>query len=94
MWVGRWRSSGLSVARFASRHRLNESTFYRWCQGSGTTARRSRSVGLGFTEVKVGEADAEEAGVLEIALPGGRAIRLRGKVDGTQLRAVLDVLGA
>lgn len=104
-WVNKWRSSGLSGARFAARHGLNESTLYRWGQrlnGESAVARasvvrsepgRKSPSRVPFTEVRVGSA-GEPEGSIEVTLGGGRAVRVSGWVERAQLEMVLEALGA
>ena len=98
-WVAKWRASGLSGIKFAARHGLNESTLYRWAQVMASPMPASRAAasheaGAGFTQVRVRGAGTLETGVIEIALPGGRIVRVRGEVDAAQLRLVLEAAGA
>lgn len=96
-WVEKWRSSGLSGARFAARHGLNESTLYRWSQRikrrGSSEADVQRAPVPEFTEVRL-RGEGTRDGSIEITLGGNRVLKLSGKVDRDQLRVVLETLAS
>ena len=87
-WLSRWRASGLSCGRFASKYGLSPSSLYRWAQvaaGAGKTS-------SGFAEVRVVGAICGAS--LEVSHPSGCVVRVSGTVDEAQLTAVLRALGS
>jgi hypothetical protein len=89
--VQRWRrlielqaQSGLSVRAFASERGVNANTLAWWKSRLGAVASTAA-----FFPVQVIEPPRGEVGVIEIALPNGRLLRVMGDVDVAALRRVL-----
>jgi len=85
-WATRWRASGLSGRAFARKHGLQVESVYRW-------GREFPEVDA-FTEVVVAPGRGPSLAALEVVLANGRVVRVRGEVDGNQLRAVVEALEA
>jgi transposase len=86
--------SGMSVRSYCFRQGVKESAFYWW---RATLARRKAPrPKAAFVPVSVvaEEPRRAEDGRIEIALPGGRQIRVSGRVDKQMLVDVLSVLEA
>jgi transposase-like protein len=98
--IGEQSGSGLSIRGYCRRHRLRESAFYFWRKelarrGAGAKPKAT------FVPVRVtgeqpvtpdGPAEGTPPGHIEIALSGGRLVRLLGRVDRQALASVLAVL--
>lgn len=99
-WVRQWRASGLSCARFASRHGLLAATLYAWSHRVGreaaTLARAGEARrGAQFTQVRVVGAvslSSSGGGAIEVVVGEGRVVRVLGAVNESQLRTVLRVV--
>jgi hypothetical protein len=84
--------SGLSIRAYCAQRGLREQGFYWWRR---ELARRDADPPAAFVPVTVmAEASSTPAGRVEIVLPGGRRIRVRGPVDRRMLADVLAVLTA
>lgn len=83
-WVAKWRASGESGRKFAAQHGLKESSLYVWGREFGEKPE--------FTEVRIRSSGNEVEAVLEVVLGRGRVVRVRGPVDGAQLRAVVEAV--
>ena len=82
----------MSVRAYCLRHGVKESAFYWW---RATLARRAATrPQAAFVPVRVvaEEAARVEDGRIEIVLPGGRQVRISGRVDRQALAEVLAVL--
>lgn len=95
--VAKWRSSGMSGVEFARRHRLGYGSLYRWGRLLGDEAEAEvhdpgAAEPVTFAEVRIREAAPQPEASVEVVAPGGWVVRLRGKVDVEQLRAVLEVI--
>lgn len=75
--LGRFSSSGLTVARFCARERVSVASFYHWRKKLGPPAPRRRAVGdVGlFQAVTVVPTAAD----VSIQLPGGTQIEVRAE---------------
>ena len=73
--LDRFRSSGLSVREFCSREGVSASSLQRW-RSRGKSVRGPRFVEL--TPPAVAASVAPEAWAVELELPGGLRVRLRG----------------
>jgi len=86
-WVAQWQASGLKAEAFADQHGLAVSSLYAWRRSLQLEPKQTKA----FTEVRVrGEVSRSES-VIELVLPNGVNVRLRGDVDARQLRKVLEV---
>jgi hypothetical protein len=85
--------SGLSIQAYCAKHGVRTSAYYWW---RAELARRdAASPPATFVPVRViAEPSRAEDGYLEIVLPGGRQVRVQGRVDRQALADVLAVLGA
>ena len=88
--------SGLSIEAYCRQHDLRAYGFYWWRR---ELARRDAEPPLRlapFVPVTVASQPPVPAGAgrIEIVLPGGRRVRVRGSVDKGMLAAVLAVLAA
>ena len=87
--IGQWQASGQSVSAFCREHGLSEGGFYAW---------RKRFVGQEqgptFVPVRViPDTGVEpEAAAIEVALVGGRLVRIRPGFDPETLKRLLGVL--
>lgn len=72
-----WRRSGQTVAEFCRRRRIASPTFYVWRQRLGNVSPSSRP-SPAFLPVHVVPGSARP--VLELALRGGRMLRLHGDI--------------
>jgi hypothetical protein len=98
--LNRQANSGLSVRRFCAQENVSEASFYAWrrkLRERKADDRRSRKSGRTLeTANNGGDFIPLEllggASALEVIHPLGCRIRVRGEVDGTALRHVLDVL--
>lgn len=95
----RWRrivqgqaGSGLSIQAYCAKHGVQTPAYYWW---RAELARRDAAQPpVAFVPVRVvaEEPAPAEDGHLEILLPGGRQVRIRGRVDKQALADVLAVL--
>jgi transposase-like protein len=92
------QGSGQRVGEFCRKHKLAESTFYRWrrtlARREGEPSKRSsRMARASFVPVRVAEEAATgSAGRMEITLAGGHRVRVTPPVDRRALAEVLAVL--
>jgi hypothetical protein len=84
-------ASGRSVRAFCAARQLAEPSFYAWRRALAQrdTAPVDAPALPAFVPVRVSDT---AGGVIEIALAGGRCLRLRGPVDRVALAEVLAVL--
>ena len=88
-WMSEWRSSGLSVQAFCTRHRLNTASFYAWRR----TLQRRTAEQTAFLPVQVvADATPAPASALEVVLADGRTVRVAPGFDAATLRQLLAVL--
>lgn len=88
-WLRRQRESGLSVRVFCDRHGLSEPSFYGWRR---EIQRRDADAGA-FTPVRVvADETPTPACCFEVALVGGRTLRVAPGFDAATLRQLLAVL--
>ena len=89
-----------SVSVVARRHDVNANLVFTWRRqyregllrdGAGATAMIPVQVAAGKRPVPP-ETVSPRPGLIEIALPGGIKVRVRGAVDGETLRRILTVL--
>ncbi len=93
--LARWEASGLPVQTYCRRHRLSQARFYYWRkelaqrpEEQAEPAHRAMAAAA-FVPVRLAEATA---GRMEIVLPSGHRIRLRGPVDGMALAQIVATL--
>lgn len=88
-------ASGRPVKEFARMHGLSPATLYWWRSALGRRA-RSRPRAPRLAEVVLlsadGRAPREDAQAFELALPGGRCVRVPSGFDPESLRRLLGVL--
>jgi transposase len=86
---------GGQVAEIARRHGVSRSLLYAWRRASGRQGAEARQLRLVpavvVAETAPGRAP-RESGTIEIALPGGVHVTVRGRVDAKGLRSVLAAL--
>lgn len=87
----------MSGVEFARRHGLGSGSLYRWGRLLGDDAEAevpssSPVESVTFAEVRIRDAAPQPEAPVEVVAPGGWVVRLRGRVDVEQLRAVLEVL--
>ena len=98
--VAHWRAlvreqeaSGRSVKEFADARGLSAATLYWW---RSALARRARSKTARLREVRLLDSEAvverRDAPAFELALPGGRFLRVPSGFDPESLRALLGAL--
>lgn len=88
-WVARWRASGLGCAAFSRKHRLSESSLYRWAQKSDGSAGEPAG---GFAQVQIVRPNATTE--IEVELPNGYVVRIRGAVEESGVSSVLRAAAA
>ena len=96
--LGRWKASGLSGRAFCGREGLGEPVFYSWKRKLGlreeTGGRRPRTRSAPpFRFVPV-EVKPGPGAALELALSGGRILRIPADFDAAALARLLPVLEA
>jgi len=99
----RWRDSGRSVREFCWREGVSEPSFYQWRKRLKRDGGRAANPSV-FVPVEVVDSpgragpsadNGSQAGMLvEIALPGGVAVRLAVQVDEPHLRSLLRAVVA
>lgn len=88
----KWEASGLPGTKFAERHGLAVRSLYGWRQRLESEAEVTEA-GEAFTEVHVrGVEPSSSRGAIELVTRGGRVIRILGRVDAEQLRAVVEAV--
>jgi len=94
-WVAEWRGSGLSGLEFARRHGLSHGSLYRWGRLLGDDGEvevpNSKEM-VTFAEVRIREGAPQPEASIEVVARNGWVVRLRGRVDVEQLRAVLEAV--
>ncbi len=91
----KWEASELAGTKFAERHGLALRSLYWWRARLESEAEVNRAVAphKAFTEVRVRTAEpSRPSGTIEIVARGGRVIRVVGRVDAEQLRAVVEAV--
>lgn len=93
--VARWKASDLTQTVFCSRERIPLSTLRYWCHRlkarNGHGGRRRRP---SFLSVRVLDSIRPASTPFEIALPGGRVVRVPSDFDPEALRKLLSALSA
>jgi len=93
--VAESRVRGAQVAEVARRHGISRGLLYIWRRVTRQDDEAARSPALVpavvVAEAAIGRAPSESS-VIEIALPGGVHLTVRGRVDAKGLRAVLAAL--
>jgi transposase len=83
---------GVQIAEVARRHGLSRTQVYEWRR----LARRQGNEAVELVPAMIAppprRAMSAESSVIEIALPGGVQLTVRGRVDARALRAVLAAL--
>ena len=88
-WIGEWRRSGMSVRDFCARRGVSEPSFYGWRRVLEQRAAASAA----FMPVQIAADDGPtQVSALELALPGGRTVRVHPGFDPATLRQLLTVL--
>jgi transposase len=88
-WIGAWRTSGVGVRAFCSRHGLDEKRFYVWRR---VLARRA-ILDSAFVPVQVIDDEAPaRASALEVVLANGRTVRVGPGFDAATLRQLVTAL--
>ena len=89
LWIRRQQESGLSVRAFCNLHDLSEPSFYGWRR----EIQRRDADAAAFTPVRVVADEAPTpACCFEVALVGGRTLRVAPGFDAATLRQLLTVL--
>lgn len=90
--LARHRQSGLSIKAFCARERVSYQSFFLWKRRFRDEAADGK---VTFTPVRVvtEEPAQAECGHIEIELPEGSRVHVRGRVDRQALADVLAVLG-
>ena len=95
--VEAWAESGLSVVEYSRRHGLHPRSLYRWRRFFAAVGRGgedgARAAGGLFAEVRVtAPAPSSPDSGVEVALPGGRVVRVCAGFDAGTLACVVRVL--
>jgi hypothetical protein len=85
---------GLSVRAYCAKHGVKESAFYWWRVELARREVASPKTAFVPVHVVVEEPVRAEDGRIEIVWPGGRQVRISGRVDKQALADVLSVLEA
>jgi len=88
-WVARWRASGLGGVAFSRKHGFSASSLHRWAQRSERSAGQSA---VGFAQVQV--ASTHATAEIEVELPNGCVVRVRGAVEESEVSLVLRAAAA
>jgi transposase len=87
----RWKASGLKVSEFCEREGVTPTAFAHWRKEiASRDARRARAADPLFVPVHI----TPTPNPLEVALPGGRVVRVPPGFDPAHLRAVVAALEA
>src|SRR5262245_24488371 len=87
--LARWKASGLKVHEFCDREGVTPTAFAHWRKElAARGARRAGSAKPGFVPVH----PKPPADPLEVALPGGRVVRVPPGFDPAHLRAIVAAL--
>jgi hypothetical protein len=87
--AGQWKASGLKVREFCEREGVTPTTFAHWRKEiAARDARRTTTTDPLFVPVRV----AAVLAPLEVALPGGRVVRVPPAFDPAHLQAVVTAL--
>lgn len=100
--IERWGRSGQSVAEFCRRDQVSQPSFYAWRRRIEARRRKRRSPkarevrhgatgAAAFVPVRVVDR-LSRAYPFEIAVPGGRTVRVAGEFEVESLRKLLSVL--
>jgi len=100
--VGEIMVACAKVSEIARRHGISRSLLYTWRREAGREI--ASEAASAFPELvpvvvaaarevpKASAVAAKQTGSIEIVLPGGIRVTVRGRIEGRALRAVLDVL--
>jgi hypothetical protein len=89
--LARWKASGLTVREFCDREGVTPTALAHWRKEiAARDARRAATVGPLF--VPAGVVPAPTSPALEVALSGGRVVRVPTGFDTLHLRAVVAAL--
>ena len=89
--LARWKASGLTVREFCDREGVTPTGLAHWRKEiAARDARRAATAGPLF--VPAGVVPAPASPVLEVALSGGRVVRVPTGFDPVHLRAVVAAL--
>ena len=87
--LARWKASGLHLREFCDRAGVTPTAFAHWRKEiAARDARWADAAAPLFVPVKV----TPHPGPLEVALPGGRVVRVPAGFDAAHLRAVIAAL--
>lgn len=92
--VAEMAALGSQVAEIARRHGVSRSLLYAWRRASGGQGAEARQLGLvpAVVVAETATGHAPEIGTIEIPLPGGVHVTVRGRVDAKGLHSVLAAL--
>ena len=90
--IAAWRRSKLTQRAFAQRHGISYTTFVGWLGKERHGQSRAAQSGVKFAEVTV-RAGSAEVGSIEVQLPDGVCIRIRGAAAVEQAAALVKALG-
>jgi hypothetical protein len=87
--LARWKASGLKVCDFCEREGVTPTAFAHWRKEiAARDARRAETAEPLFVPVHV----SPNSALLDVALPGGRVVRVPPAFDPNHLRAVVAAL--
>lgn len=87
--LARWKASGLKVGAFCEREGVTPTAFAHWRKElAARDARRAKTAGPVFVPIQVTLGPI----TLDVALPGGRVVRVSPGFDPNHLRAVIAAL--
>jgi hypothetical protein len=92
--VERWEVSGLSAAAFAARARISAKSLVWWRWKLRSSPHVAPAPALDFLPVRVVDMRARPpsaSGLIEIALPNGRVVRVPAGFDAAELERVLAI---
>jgi hypothetical protein len=96
--VARYRTSGLALDRFAEQNGIPRGRLHYWVyqkqpnNRGGTRPKVEAAVAPVFQEVKLAGKPAPAAGLVEVSLPQGIAIRFSGAVTPDWISSVVQAL--
>lgn len=73
--VAAYRESGLTMAEYVRREKLNYATFVGWVARSHRPAEQKEKPAIKFAEVRLPAMERVEAGLLEVRLVDGTVLR-------------------